>query len=258
MSSSGIQNAHTAAYRALCLGALLTRGGLETAVKPLYDRDRDIPDGVRRFITSRHWQEHHRLNQWIREERLEPYLSRAERLLLSKSFPSWTERNLTVAAWRSESLGVILWALRAIDTLPAFDTPFQAPDVLTPLEIFTPTIDFVWQASLRPAARLQHLRDTADLWNWRARAAELERMGIKPPEGLSFAGIIRLTAEKGHENGLLPAPIDGDFPAFGRAYARMSHAQAVSVSHIAHQRCAALNWLCELSSEWESLPVDNV
>jgi hypothetical protein len=255
MSQTGIQEARTAAYRALCLGALLTRSGLETAVQRL--QSNDVPDGVRRFITARHWNDHQRLIQWIRDERLESYLSRAERQLLSKPFPSWSARNQTVAGWRSESLGVILWALRFIDTVPAFDTRFDLSTVMNTVDVFTPTIDFIWQAGLRPADEIQRMRDTADLWNWRARAAELQRMGIKPPEGMSFAEIIRITAEQGYQEALLPAPIDGDFPAFGNPYSSMTPEQAVNTSFIAQHRCSALNWLCELSSEWENLPVDS-
>ena len=256
MSQTGIQEARTAAYRALCLGALLTRSGLETAVQRL--QSHDVPEGVRRFITARHWNDHQRLIQWIQDERLEPYLSRAERQLLSKPFPSWTAKNLTVAGWRSESLGVILWALRFADFVPAFDTRFDLSTVMNTVDVFNPTIDFIWQAGLRATDEIQRMRDTADLWNWRARAAELQRMGIKPPEGMSFAEIIRITAEQGYRDGLLPAPLDGDFPVFGCAYSQLSREQAVSLSYIAQHRCAALNWLCELSSEWESLPVDSL
>lgn len=256
MSQTGIQEARTAAYRALCLGALLTRSGLETAVHRL--QSNEVPEGVRRFITARHWNDHQRLLKWIEEERLESYLSRVERQLLSKPFPSWSSRNLNVAGWRGESLGVILWALRFTDHVPAFDTRFEMGTLMNTVDVFTPTIDFIWQAGLRSVDEIQQMRDTADLWNWRARAAELERMGIKPPEGMSFAEIIRITAEQGYQNSLLPAPIEGDFPAFGHAYSRMSKEQSVSVSFIAQQRCAALNWLCELSSEWENLPVDSL
>jgi hypothetical protein len=252
---SGLQSARAAAYRALCLGSLIKRHELECAVKRL--REDAVPDGVRRYITSRHWTENQRLLHWVSDECLDAHFSKAESILLGKTFATWSDKALAAAGWRSEALGIILWALRFVDDLPAFDTRFDIHVVMSPLEVLTPTIDFVWQAGLRPAENLRQLREIAELWHWRSRVAELQLLGVKPQDGVSFAEIIRSTAEQGYQDRLLPPPIDQDFPAFGKAYNQATSEQQNLLSHIAHERATALNWLCELSSEWESLPIDN-
>lgn len=254
MNQTGVQSGRTAAYRALCLGALLKRSELEQAVHKL--QSEPIPEGVRRFIKSRHWSDNQRLLHWVSDEALDAYLTRAERVLLGRALGAWSDHARTLAAWRSEALGVILWALRFIEHVPTFDSRFDLHVVMSPLEVLTPTIDFVWQAGLRPVEDLRRLREVAELWHWRSKAAELQRLGIKPQDGVNFSDIIRITAEQASQDRLLPPPINGDFPAFGRAYRDLTTEQATFVSHIAHERSAALNWLCELSSEWESLPLD--
>ncbi len=241
------------AYRALCLGALLKRSVIEAAVQRL-QRHSSLTD--KQQLIARQHVAHKTLLRWILAEHLEQHLSRAERLLIEKPLASWSERTLMYAVRRAESLGVMLWALRFIETIPAYDTLFEMASVLQPLDIFTPTIDFIWQAGLRSVDELSTMRDTAELWNWRSRAAELQRLGVQPPAGTTFSDIIRDTLQTAYLRQQVPAPIEGDFPVFGKAYSRMTHAEYLLVSHIAAERYLALNWLCELSSEWESLSVD--
>lgn len=242
------------AYRALCVGALLKRGAIEATVRRL-DRYASV-EKVRQRVWEQQQTAHQTLLHWLQVEQLEIHLSRAERLLIEKPLASWAERTLMYAIRRAESLGVMLWALRFIEDIPAYDTLFDLKTVLQPLDIFNPTIDFIWQAGLRPVDELRAVRDTAELWNWRSRADELQRLGVQPPAGTTFSDIIRDTTQTAFERHQIPAPIEGDFPVFGKAYARMTPTEYALVSAIAAERYLALNWMCEFSSEWESIPVD--
>lgn len=241
------------AYRALCLGALLKRSVIEAAVQRL-QRHTTITNKPQ--LIARQHVAYKTLLRWLATEHLDQHLSRAERLLIEKPLASWSERTLMFAIRRAESLGVMLWALRFIETIPAYDTLFDMATVLQPLDILTPTIDFIWQAGLRPVDELSAMRDTAELWNWRSRASELQRLGVQPPVGTTFSDIIRETTHTAYTRHQLPTPIEGDFPVFGKAYSQMTHAEYLLVSHIAAERYLALNWICELSSEWESISVE--
>lgn len=241
------------AYRALCLGALLKRSVIEAAVQRLQQHSSVMNKPQ---LIARQHVAHKTLLLWLAAEQLEHHLSRAERLLIKKPLASWSDRTLMFAIRRAESLGVMLWALRFIEAIPAYDTLFDMAAVLQPLDILTPTIDFIWQAGLRPVDELSAMRDAAELWNWRSRASELQRLGVQPPAGTTFADIIRQTTHTAYARHQLPDPIEGDFPVFGKAYSRMTHTEYLLVSHIAAERYLALNWLCELSSEWESISVD--
>ena len=250
-----VQDARTVAYRAFCLAAVLTRLDIEISLQSMDEHTVPLPEAIRYSVVSQHNEMQQELWQWLTHEGITPYLTNTERYLLRQAPGTWSDRMLVNTSWRVESLGVMLWALQIVDKMPAFDTQFELDDLLPPLDLLTPVIDFIWLADLRPAEELATMRDCADLWNWRSRAAELQRMGMRPPEGTTFAEIIYITAQQARNKGIPPL-INGDFPAFGRAYADQSEDEFSMTSGIAYERSAALNWLCELSSEWQGISVD--
>lgn len=255
MSQMRTQDARAVVNRALCMGALLKRGEFELTLQTLDDYAYE--DDTRHNIISRHHDLNDRLQQWLVDENLAQHLTSAERNLLNKALASWSDRMIISTSWRVESLGVMLWALQVLDKVPPFDTQFEPENVLYPLDVLTPTIDFVWRAALRSTAELRRLRDQAELWNWRARSMELERMGVRPPTGVTFREIVRMTARDAYAQGKIEDLIDDDFCAFGKPFNRLSPDEYILVSAIAYERYSALDWLCELSTEWDSLPVDH-
>jgi hypothetical protein len=254
MSESRLQNARVVALRALCLGALLTRYELETRVKTLSEYR--ISEEDRRILTDKRQAVNDRLHSWLQSEKLSDHLTPAERNLLEKPLGSWSGRALTLTTWRAETLGMLLWALRVIEYIPTFDTPFEVEELLPPLDILNATIDLIWTAELRSNEQLFRMRDTAEMWDWRSRATELQRMGIRPSEGVNYSEVIRTTAEQAHADGTLPAPIDGDFPAFGKSFASLNDDEYDLLHAIATERYQAMCWITENTAEWEHLPAD--
>ena len=254
MSQLRIQDSRAVAYRALCLGALLKRGEWELAVQNADERF--IFDDVREHVLRKHQQLNDRLLKWLSAEKIMPHLSPSEQTILHRPFGSWTERTLFSVGWRTEALGMMLWALKRIETIPAYDDQFHPSEMIVPLDVLHPTIDFIWTAALRPVRELRRARDCAEQWNWRSRATELERMGVRPPEGVTFSDVIRFTAERALKHGHLSYLIHGDFPAFGKAYVDLTEDEYNLTSSIAYERYFALNWVCELSSSWEGIRID--
>ncbi|MDQ7027354.1 MAG: DUF4272 domain-containing protein [Anaerolineae bacterium] len=254
MSQLCIQDSRTVAYRALCLGTLLKRREWELAVQN--SGERFIFDGVRDHVLQQYQQFNADLLKWLAAEKIMPHLSKSEQRILNQPFATWSERTLTCIGWRIEALGILLWALKRVDTIPAYDDQFILKALLEPLDLLNPTIDFIWLASLRPAEELQIARDCAEQWNWRSRATELERMGVRPPDGVTFSDVIRFTAERAIENRLLSYLIQGDFPAFAKAYVDLTDDEYALTSAIAYERYFALNWVCELSTSWEGIRID--
>lgn len=249
------QSAISVAYRAFCLGALLKRSELEIGVRNL--KKLTIFPDVYRQLMQRLAQANQRLHRWIDDEQLAHYLTLGEAAWLDSPLGSWSYETILDMTWRVESVGVLLWALNIIDELPPFDTQFDPLDALAPLDLITPTIDFIWRADLRPTRDLYAMRDYAELWHWRSQARELQLMGIQPDNGQSFSEIIRITAEKARDKGIPPL-IDGDFPAFGRSYARQTVDQFCQTSAIAAERYATLNWLCDAAMLWEGFVLEHV
>jgi hypothetical protein len=152
------------------------------------------------------------------------------------------------AVWRGEALGTLLWALQLAE-LPPYDRPFDSDEVAaTPLD----------GARLRAEEELELERASARLWHWRARTSDLQAAGVlELPEHYSTHDqLIAATAMRGFEQGLLPAPIRGDFRAYERVYRHLSPEQHREAHSLAVERHHALNWVCGLGASWDEVPLD--
>jgi hypothetical protein len=150
--------------------------------------------------------------------------------------------------WRSEALGTLLWGLQLVE-LPPYDEPFVPEEVVT---VETNG------ASLRDEDDLGLERASARLWHWRARTTGVQAAGsVELPERYAnFDQLIAATAMRGFEQGLLPAPIRGDFRAFGKVYRHLTPEQQAEAHSIAVERHQALNWLLGEGESWDDVPLD--
>jgi hypothetical protein len=152
------------------------------------------------------------------------------------------------AVWRGEALGTLLWALQLIE-LPAYDQPFDAEQVAA---------SGLEDADLRDGEEIELERDSARLWHWRARTTSLQAAGALelPERYATFDQLIAATAMRGYEQGVLPAPMRGDFRAYGKVYRHLSPEQHAEAHSIAVERHHALNWLCGAGETWDDVPLD--
>ena len=152
------------------------------------------------------------------------------------------------AVWRGEALGTLLWALQLTE-LPAYDHPFPAKEIVG--------ID-PGTGDLREDEEIDLERESARLWHWRARTTELQEAGSVqlPPRFASFDQLIAATAMRGYEQGLLPAPMRGDFRAYGKVYRHLSPRQRAEAHSIAVERHHALNWVTGGGKSWDDVPLD--
>ena len=152
------------------------------------------------------------------------------------------------AVWRGEALGTLLWSLHLLE-LPPYDRPFDTDEVVEA----NPAA-----GELRDADELELERDAARLWHWRARTSELQASGTLelPARYSSFDQLIAATAMRGHDEGLLPAPIRGDFRAYGKVYRHLTPEQQAEAHSIAVERHHALNWLAGEGTSWADVPLD--
>lgn len=125
---------------------------------------------------------------------------------------------------------------------------------------------FIASARLREQSEIDRARDVAELWHWRSRTRQLSEEGRLWPadEKLHAAGfrsfddVVRFTARSAAKEGTIPAPIDEDFPAKGKAYRDLSEQEWSEVRSIALERHFALNWLCghAPANRWDETPTD--
>jgi len=145
--------------RALCISAVVMLGVIASGV------DEGTMDAGQ---AGEYLKESHR---WLIREQLTAALSIQERALLAKAVTDWTERDALGASWRSEALGVLLWALSALDEMPPYDERFERLPAFVPL--LAPTADFRRTANLRSAEDIGRARDLAERWHGRARTRQL-------------------------------------------------------------------------------------
>ncbi len=152
------------------------------------------------------------------------------------------------AIWRGEALGTLLWALQLTE-LPSYDQPFD------PEEVAAVELD---GAHLRDAEEVELERESARLWHWRARTTSLQAAGALelPDRYATFDQLIAATAMRGYEQGVLPAPVRGDFRAYGKVYRHLSLEQHAEAHSLAVERHHALNWLCGAGETWDDVPLD--
>jgi len=153
------------------------------------------------------------------------------------------------AVWRGEALGALLWALALVDDVPPYDEPFDH-DALVGVGLE--------DARLRAVEELEEELASAQLWHWRARTTFLQQNGAValPERWESFDQLVAATAMRGFEQGLLPAPMRGDFRAYGKVYRHLSPEQHAEALSIALERHHALAWACGLGESWDDVPLD--
>jgi hypothetical protein len=152
------------------------------------------------------------------------------------------------AAWQGAALATLLGALARAE-LPPYDRCFEQSRLLaTPLD----------GAALRAADEIERAWEAARLWHWRARTSALRAADEVdlPARWQSFDQLIAATAMRGHERGLLPAPLRGDFPAFGTVYRELAGEQLAEAESIAWERHRALEWLRGQGPSWDEVPLD--
>ncbi len=237
-----------AAFRAVCLGALVERSRLDRVSEAL-------PEPVRAAIYPRTIV---RLNDWIEASGLREWQSSVECELFRRKPGSWTTQELINAHWRGEALSMLLWALGVLEAVPPYDVHFNEAEVLRLVGVYGPVNHFIARAAMRPAVEIAHARDLAESWHWRANTTILmrDKPDYRLPNGLTFARIIEWHARECYKLGEIPAPIDGDFPAMGKAFAALDSDEFSLMNSISRERQYAFNWLCGYHEDWDKVRTD--
>lgn len=233
-------------YRALCLQALQLRAIFEYVYRASPKPHDEMLAGLRPRVIA--------LNAWVSVEGIDLHQSAREKALLAKCLGAWQEQEVFDAAWRSEALGVLLWALGQYPSISSYDQRFEDTD--EHIRWLEPAAEVLARMHLRPAEEIARARDVAELWHWRARTTQFQREQWRLARRYNLPAIIRDAARRAHANGDLPPPVQDDFPAFGKPYAKLRHTERLLAMSIAAERHFALNWLCGYSQDWDATPTD--
>lgn len=241
-------DAKTLAYRALCLGALITRAELETAFRD--NPGPGIDESLKRMIDS--------VGDWLAGTGLGRQLSDEEGRLLAKPAGSWSEEEASEAAWRTEALSALLWALGVAEAAPRYDAEFADAKALERLGLMKPIDGFLRRAGLRPPEEIAREREVAALWDLRAKIERIvrEMPEVQPPGGQTFPEVVVLMVRQAYAEGLIAQTVEDDLPAFGKPYRQLSEEELRRATNIASERLHALNWLRSQAEDWDATPAD--
>lgn len=234
-------SAEAVAHRALSLVSVLFRDNLERAIA-LEQRPRAVVEKLNTL-----------LKEWMDREGVRERLSKRESALMEIALGGWDDRAVADISWRVEAVGMLLWSVGVIDAVAPYDQMFALEDVMPTLGVFSETAPLMGRLSARSDEVLQRQRDIAEVWHWRARAAELQRRsGLAPaPQNLQNA-LGRAQAAGAFDS----VPSCGDLLAFGKPYRELTAEEATTCAVIARERYLALNWMCGRSADWDETAID--
>jgi hypothetical protein len=239
-----IVDAPSTARRALCLASVMARTNLEYELQSgSRHKPSEDDDGV--FQTNQ--------RQWMQANGLWDALSSRERMLLEKPLETWSMQEIADGQWRAEAIAVLLWALNPTSDLPPYDKQIVGAALMDSLPPPDHAARFIMKARLRDTREISSTRAVAELWLWRARTTQLQSSGAAPPKGWTFERIIATTAEKARGDSVF-VPIDHDFPAFNKAYSKLSNEEWQTMRSISEERLYTLNWLCKYAENWDEVP----
>jgi hypothetical protein len=109
-----IQNPEEVAFRAICLSGLIIRGELENARFYGSDEGADVL-----------YEKAKKVNKWFKETGAYNFLSTRESFLLRQPFGEWDLDCDYNFEHTNNQLGVLLWALSILETLPEMDHGFS-------------------------------------------------------------------------------------------------------------------------------------
>jgi Domain of unknown function (DUF4272) len=140
--------------RALVLYAMVRRASIELIVAETRDQVRRRQAEAARLETER----------WFERESLTGALTDTEQKLFDAPTEAWPLEAIADGMWRKESLGVLLWALRMVDSLPAIDREFAVEDLNAAVESPGSVSVFRATARLRDPGEIEAAWREADTW----------------------------------------------------------------------------------------------
>jgi hypothetical protein len=205
------------------------------------------------------------LIQFLNNRGLWNFVSPVEREIFSSTSITMTDQQQINASWRLESAQVLAWALRMISQIPDYDSMAESDSLKSGVFPKDPA-EFIASARLRPEREIDRQRYVAEMWHWRSRTRQLIESGkpflvdasIKADGFRSYDDIVRACAARAAANRDIPHPVNGDFPAMGKAYRDLTDQEWSKVTSITIERHFALNWLCGYSRRnlWDDTPTD--
>ncbi|MGI8474938.1 MAG: DUF4272 domain-containing protein [Thermomicrobiales bacterium] len=193
---------------------------------------------------------------WLADVGFAPEMSHSERSLLAAPVGAMPVEDVRNATWRSQALHALAWSVGLIDSIDPVAEIASVTDLL-------PRVPDAWDApeafrallTLRSEDEIAVERERAELWRWRALAAQ-ERRGLRGSEAWELDLVIKQAAHEADAANLIRRTESGDFEVGGIAFGALADESREVVGAVATERLRAFNLLCGFGPDWDSVPLD--
>ena len=141
--------------RALVLYAMVRRGAIELVVNETGGDPTRVAQAERARVET---------DRWLERESLNGAVTPVERQLLDAPSGSWPAPAVADAMWRKESMGVLLWALEYLETMPEFGEEFVQAELDGAITRYGSVDSFRANGRLRPDDQVERAWLEADAW----------------------------------------------------------------------------------------------
>ncbi|KLV05497.1 hypothetical protein ABT56_11010 [Photobacterium aquae] len=118
--------------------------------------------------------------KWIKNNNIEQYLSTLESEFINTPRPD--HQDLVNFSWRVEALVSLLWCLKGLDEMPAFDEQFDIWENELVIKAVSNTNEFLNCAELRDSEAIDNMESFLYHQHWRVRDRDLGFNNDRPGE----------------------------------------------------------------------------
>jgi hypothetical protein len=215
------------------------------------------PHEWKRFLRERREEDLEQIEQ-LKRDGLWSQMTKVERNFMKAKPLDIKPQELIDASWIAESATCLLWALGYVPEMPPYDEELKS-DAMNRLPGEAIGIPLK-KATLRSSEEIEKQRDIAERWHWRSRTrvSQASKGDFELADGRKIGELLNELSAKAAADGEISTPINGDFPAFGKAYSDLTEEEFSQAASIALERHRALNWLCGFApgNRWEKTRTD--
>lgn len=118
-----------------------------------------------------------RIRTWVNDKQVAQYFSAEERKFFFSD--AITDKQRNNFSWKTEALGVLLWALSGMKCMPSLDEKVDLSKIDMVKDVIERTSEFLDDSALRGDEEIQDLEDSMRDAQWLARDAKIH--GKTPP-----------------------------------------------------------------------------
>jgi hypothetical protein len=234
-----MQTQEATAQRALALGLISLRAQAENGVSFLPGEE----EKYRKYGEE--------LLRWATEQKIDRWLSKAEKKLHRKALGKWTHSDIAERFWRIESLKALLWALRFFDAMPTYTQVGKVEDAYSKIPVRGDVAPFLSGANLRSEEELDAERCRARFYNWRCRTELFRLQGMPPATGDTYEAVVARALAGLVDDGISVENDGVDILVDGVHFRELVGDIKGNMMSVCYERHLALEWICS-DDDWDS------